>query len=356
MGLDAINHDDEHFCGFIGSYGNRYANFAVAKSDLLIVLGSRLDARQTGDNKSFFARGAMIIHVDIDPYELNHNISETLSICCDVHSFIDALTGEIGNRSFNNKEWLHTINLWKTKYPSYPGTNENDYVDPNEFLYTLSKKCLNDAIVCSDVGQNQMWVAQSFSLLGNKRLLNSGGHGAMGYSLPAGIGAYFASSGKQIISIMGDGGIQMNLQELQTICRERIPLKIFVLNNNSLGMIRSYQEKYFDNKCYGSVDGFAVPNLEKLSYAFDISYTKICTNQDFDKLANGLNSSESHLFEVVLSPRTQVVPEPAPRRSVEDQFPLLPRDEFDQILNFGRIASNKHLASLGERQKSIIHE
>ena len=163
----------------------------------------------------------------------------------------------------------------------------------------------------------------------------------MGYSLPAGIGAYFASPDRQIICIMGDGGFQMNVQELQTVSREKIPAKIFVLNNNSLGMIRCYQEKYFNNKCVGSVEGFTNPDHEKLAYAYDIAYTKISTNRDFDKLDHGLTRDEPHLFEIILSPLTQAIPEPAPGRPVEDQLPLLDRDEFSAIFNFDKIDTKK---------------
>lgn len=339
MGLDAINHNDKHFCGFIGSYGNRYANFAVAKSDILLVLGSRLDERQTGDNKNLFAKGAEIIHVDVDPYELNHNVCEHISVCCDVKSFLNALLEEIGDRSFNNEAWLDEIHTWKAKYPSYPVQIKSDYIDPNEFLHLLSHKLSNNAIVCSDVGQNQMWVAQSFCLAGKKQLLTSGGHGPMGYSLPAGIGAHFASSDRQIICIMGDGGIQMNLQELQTVSREKIPAKIFVLNNSSLGMVRSFQEKYFNNKCLGTVEGFTNPDFKKLAYAFNIEYTKIRTNLDYCKLDSGLTSNKPHLFEVVISPLTQIIPEPMPGVAVEDQFPLLDRNELNRILYIDKIGT-----------------
>jgi acetolactate synthase I/II/III large subunit len=331
MGLDAISHEDEHFCGFIGSYGNRYANFAVAKSDLLLVLGSRLDERQTGDDRTLFAKGARIIHVDIDPNELNHNIPTTVSVCCDVRLFLDKLVPEIGAKSFDNKEWLNTIRLWKTRYPSYSVRSDTDYIDPNEFFHTLSKKASSNAIVCLDVGQNQMWVAQSFSFSGDQRVLSSSGHGAMGYALPAGIGAHFASPDQQIICVMGDGGIQMNLQELQTICREKIPVKIFVMNNNSLGMIREFQEKYFNNKCFGSVEGYINPNFEKLADAFNITYTRISTREDFGKIDQGLKTKSPHFFEVLLSPTSLITPGPAPKRAVEDQFPLLDRDEFNRL-------------------------
>jgi acetolactate synthase-1/2/3 large subunit len=176
-----------------------------------------------------------------------------------------------------------------------------------------------------------MWVAQSFCLSGDKQLLCSSGHGAMGYSLPAGIGAHFASPNRQVICVMGDGGIQMNLQELQTVSREGIPVKIFIMNNQSLGMIRAYHEKYFNNRCFGSVKGYANPDFEQLAYAFDIAYTKIRTREDFRRLDRGLDVGSPHLFEVVLSPTTQVIPEPAPRRAVEDQLPLLDREEFDHL-------------------------
>jgi len=331
-GLDSIDHDDKHFCGFIGSYGNRYANFAVAKSDLLLVLGSRLDERQTGPDITLFAKDARIIHVDVDPHELNHNVRETISVCCDIGFFLNALAAEISNRCFDNKDWLDSIHRWKLKYPSYTVHSHVNDIDPNEFLHILSKKVSDNAVVCSDVGQNTMWVAQSFCFSGDRQLIGSSGHGAMGYSLPAGIGAHFVSPDRQTICVMGDGGIQMNLQELQTISREQIPVKIFVMNNRSLGMIRDFQEKYFNNHCFGSVEGYANPDFERLAHAFNIMYTKICTRKDFDKLDRELKNTKPHLFEVVLSPTTQVIPEPAPRRAVEDQLPLLDRDEFNSLL------------------------
>ena len=332
-GLDAIDHEDKHFCGFIGSYGNRYANFAVANSDLLLVLGSRLDERQTGPDKTLFAREARIIHVDVDSDELNHNVCEAISICCDVESFLKEALTAVSGGTLDHKKWLAQIHRWKVQYPSYPVHDQPCGVDPNEFLYILSRKASGKAVVCADVGQNQMWVAQSFCLFGGKQLLSSSGHGAMGYSLPAGIGAYCASPNRQIICVMGDGGIQMNLQELQTVFRERIPLKIFVMNNQSLGLIRTYQEKYFNDRCYGSVQGYANPDFEKLAYAFDILYTKIRTREDFDRLDGGLEMDKPHLFEVVLSSKTQVVPEPAPRGPVEDQFPPLDRKELSRLCN-----------------------
>jgi len=332
-GLDSIDHDNDHFCGFIGSYGNRYANFAIAQSDLLLVLGSRLDERQTGDNRTLFARGAKIIHIDIDPHELNHHFREDVSVCCDLELFLTKLITELGDRRFHHIAWLEHIYRWKASYPSYGVSVDAKEIDPNEFMHILSKKVSSHSVVCADVGQNMMWVAQSFCLNKNKRLLCSAGHGAMGYSLPAGIGASFALPDRQIICVMGDGGIQMNIQELQTVSREKIPLKIFIMNNHSLGMIRTFHEKYFSNRCYGSAIGYTNPDFQKLAYAFDISYTRISTCEDFNRLDEKINTAGPHLFEVVLSPQTQVIPEPAPRRPLEDQLPLLDRKEFDRLLD-----------------------
>jgi acetolactate synthase-1/2/3 large subunit len=331
MGLDSIDHDDEHFCGFIGSYGNRYANFAVARSDLLLVLGSRLDERQTGPDRTLFAEHARIIHVDIDPHELNHHVHASVSVCSDIGLFLNTMNEEIGNRRFYNKEWLQTIHQWRVKYPSYAVHDANtDYVDPNEFMHVLSMQVSDRAIVCLDVGQNQMWVAQSFFLRGDKRFLSSSGHGAMGYSLPAGIGAHFAAPDRQVICVMGDGGLQMNLQELQTVFRENIPLKIILMNNQSLGLIRDLHENYLF-KNIGSVEGYTTPDFRRIANAFGIAYTRISTTWDFEKLGRGLKTKKPHFFEVVLSPNSQVVPGPAPRRAVQDQLPLLDREEYSQI-------------------------
>jgi acetolactate synthase-1/2/3 large subunit len=331
MGLDAMDHNDEHFCGFIGSYGNRYANFAIAKSDLLLVLGSRLDERQTGSDRKLFARNARVVHVDIDAHELDHHFRAFLSIQSDLRSFLKDLLAELGERKFNNQAWLRDINGWKAKYPSYAvDAPEAEYVDPNEFLHVLSAKAAPQAVVCLDVGQNQMWVAQSFSLSGTKRSLSSSGHGAMGYSLPAGIGAYFATPDRQIICVMGDGGVQMNLQELQTVVRENIPVKIFVMNNQSLGLIRDLHENY-SYKNYGSVEGYTVPDFKRVAGAFKIAYTKISTARDFESLEHGLKTKKPHFFEIMLSPNSRVVPAPAARRAVDDQLPLLDREEYDQI-------------------------
>jgi acetolactate synthase-1/2/3 large subunit len=304
-GLDALDHEDEHFCGFIGFYGWPHANRAIAEADLLLVLGSRLDERQTGGDSESFAQGARIVRVDIDVHELDHNVRETLSIHSDVRPFLTAMLEALTGSALDNSGWLDCIHGWEGPSSDIGATESPKAIDPNAFLASLSEHASRDAVVCADVGQNVMWVAQSFRLLGDRQLLTSGGHGAMGYSLPAGIGAHFAAPHRQTICIMGDGGFQMNLQELQTISRERIPVKIFVMNNMSLGMIRDYQRDT-GKACHGSVLGWANPDFERVSGAFDIPYTRIATWNDVKRLDAGLQSGGPHLFEVVLSPNTHV--------------------------------------------------
>ena len=333
MGLGAISHEDPHYCGFIGSYGNRYANIALAKSDFLLVLGSRLDERQTGSQKHLFARDAKIIHVDVDPHVLDQNVKADIGICCDLNYFLEGMIGTFQGNCNCHEKWINSIHALAEEFPSCPPV-ESNYIDPNEFIHILSGKLASDAIVCSDVGQNMMWVAQSLEMSRNMRLLNSGGHGTMGYALPAGIGAYFASHKTQIICIMGDGGLQMNIQELQTISRENIPVKIIVMNNHSLGMVRGFHEKYFDNKCYGTVAGYSNPDFAKVAYSYNIAYTRISKKEDFDQIDSGLNSSFPHFFEIELSPHSQIIPEPdSSPRAVEDQFPLLDRETLNRILS-----------------------
>lgn len=332
-GLDCIDHDNPYFSGFIGSWGNRYANFAVAKSDLLVVLGSRLDERQVGSDPRLFASGAKVVHVDIDPPVLNHVLAESVSIHGDVRAFLDAALRELGARRLRHDKWLTRIRSWKQDYPSSAHRPDVPEVDPSELLHRLSGRLPDGAIVCLDVGQNQMWAAQSWRLSRGQRLLSSSGHGAMGYSLPAGIGAHYAAPGRQIVCVMGDGGIQINIQELQTVTRDRIPLKIVLLNNRSLGMIRDFHERFFDNRCYGSVLGFSNPDFEKLASAYGIGYTRIGGSDEFDALEAGLHTSGPHLFEVLVSPTTTVEPGPAPMRPVADQLPLLGREELARALS-----------------------
>lgn len=325
-GLDALSHDHECFSGFIGHYGNRYANFAITHCDCLIILGSRLDERQIAGDKSKFAGNAQIIRVDIDRFEFGRNLKEHISLYSTVELFLE----KISKCNFSNYEcskWFETIKQWKNRYPSYDLTSQN--VDVNNFLHTFSQYLPNDAIICSDVGQNQMSVAQAMPITHNQRLINCGGYGSMGFSLPAAIGAAYARKGTMIISINGDGGIQMNIQELQTIVRDKLPVNIIIFNNNCLGMIRRLQERIFDNRTFASVNGYTVPNYNAIANAYNIKYLRIDSVEQYELTKNFISNTEACIIEVMVPMEIQNNPEPG--ASIDMQTPLLSDKENDFI-------------------------
>lgn len=337
MGLDGLNHDFENYVGFMGAYGNRFSNMSVANSDCLIVLGSRLTSRQTSTIYDSFAREAKIIHIDIDENELNKNVKEYMSINCDLKFALNEIINYMVNNElkFDHSEWRLKIKGYKSKFPSYPTQKHDDFLDPNEFMHMLSKELDNNAIISLDVGQNQVWACQSIDLKKGQRMITSGGMGSMGFSLPASVGAYFAKKDSQIIVISGDGGFQMNIQELQTIVREKIPIKIIIMNNKSLGMIRHFQEMYFDSRYYGTIEGYSVPNFLKIAKAYGIIGYSISDYDDMNKLGIYLNSKESCLINVDLDSKTYVIPKLAMGRPIEDQSPLIDRKLFKNQMIVG---------------------
>lgn len=322
QGLDCFPHGDEHFVGFIGSYGNRYANIAIQESDLLIVLGSRLDMRQTGKRCDLFAPRAKIVHVDIDDSELNHRIAEDLGINCDLAEFLTEINGCSFQDAPRRNAWISRLQSLKSLFSDTSENEATEEVNPNLFIHEISELLNGDTIVCSDVGQNQMWVAQSFrGQHCSLRILNSGGLGAMGYSVPAGIGAYFADPKANVLCITGDGGLQMNLQELEVIGDRNLPVKVIVMNNRSLGMIRDVHFKYYDKRCVGSKEGFSQPNFELLSAAFGLDYMRVCKGYSLPNVAEALNANRPALIDVRLDDYTRVLPELLGPDSLDRQVP-----------------------------------
>lgn len=334
QGLDCMNHESDLFFGFIGGYGNRYANLAVQNADCILVLGSRLDMRQTGKRRDLFAQNAFIVHVDIDCMELGHFVSENISINASIDDFLQQLDVELRVRKVRNTEhWRNLLNNWRERYPS---DTELAYLpemmNPNELLQTIGKTVGNHAVICSDVGQNQMWTAQSLRCAGDDvRFLNSGGLGTMGYSLPAGIGAYYANPSNKIICVMGDGGLQMNVQELCLVGDRQIPLKIFVMNNHSLGLIRETHEKYYNNRCIGSVEGFASPDYQYLAKAYRLEYVKVENMAEAEKLEVLLENQKPYLIECDFMEFTYVRPELLGNYGLDQQMPLLSEEEQQKI-------------------------
>ncbi|MDY4790469.1 MAG: thiamine pyrophosphate-binding protein [Bacteroidales bacterium] len=308
-GIDSIPYDNKNRIGFIGSYGNRWANYALGVSDLLLVLGSRLDLRQTGADIPTFTKGKKIFHVDIDKGELNNRIESFAVLNSDLKIFLQ----QISKNKFeplSNPEWLEEINQKKNKKNDIMELNSIKGINPNIFIHKLSSKSKLAKAFTTDVGNNQMWAAQSIEINTEQLFLSSSGMGAMGYSLPAAIGSCFAFGIKPIVSISGDGGFQINIQELQTIVRNNLPIKIVIMNNHSLGMIRQFQDSYF-NSCYQStVWGYNSPDFSKIAEAYGIESFSIDKNDEIEKGLDMLwkNPNSPFLLNVSIDIHTNVYP------------------------------------------------
>lgn len=313
--------------GFIGAYGDRTANFIVDKCDLLITLGSRLDIRQTGVNQENFAPHAKIIRVDIDQQECTNKIkSNEIDIYQDLKDVIPFLFSMLSNNLKENEEWIRLCDLIKKELKNI------DDQHPNRIVASISEELPENIIITTDVGQNQVWISQSFQVKKNQRILFSGGHGAMGYSLPAAIGAYYASK-KPVICFNGDGGFQMNIQELQFISSHSLPIKIFVFNNHSLGMIRHFQEMYFDARYTQTVTtgGYYSCDLEKIADAYHIPYFKFTQNDSIVKMI--FEEKGPCLIEINLPEETYVVPKLAVGKPNTDQEPPLDRSLYRKLMD-----------------------
>lgn len=315
-GKDVVSDLGKNFCGTLGVYGDRCANWAVKYCDQLLVLGSRLDGRQTGDGQARLAEDAQITVVDIDPVELRNMPDRYQKIHADVTAFVEQMyrCGVTANCG----QWLGLVRSWRETYPDCDEYKIAEGVNPNLLLNSISKMAPKDAVFTLDVGQNQIWGNTSLHLGPQQCLLQSSGLGSMGFALPAAIGGAYALQ-RPAVCVCGDGGFQMNVQELQTVACYDVPVKIFVMNNQSLGLIRIYQNKALQGRCYGSVIGFGSPNYEVLAQAYGISYEKLTDNAFDGKLSRILSDDRPYLVEVCVSPESTNYPEPTYRSTIDNQ-------------------------------------
>jgi len=266
MGKDMIDSSYPYNLGFIGAYGIDNANLILKDADLIIILGARLDARQTTRDVKGFTGDAKVIHVDIDKHELNRRIIADKVIVGDVHEFISKL---------NQKKLTLDIEKWKKITLAHKSKHQLIKETPihhnfmNKIIHVISNYLRDDDIICVDVGLHQMAAAQSLELKGEQRILFSGGAGAMGFALPVAIGATLGT-GKRAIVITGDGGFQMNLQELEVIKRRNLPIKIFIMNNHVLGMVKNMQSLYLGKNYIGTENDYSAPNFRNLARTYQI--------------------------------------------------------------------------------------
>jgi acetolactate synthase-1/2/3 large subunit len=312
--------------GFIGAYGDRCANFVVAKSDLVITLGARLDVRQVGAKRNSFAPDATILRIDIDEKELAYPIHAN-DINCRI-SISDAIAQmkRIAIPTDKFGPWVAVCRQIKEKLCSEPLS------EPLSMLAQLSKKAPPDCIVTGDVGQNQVWIAQAFAAHSGQQFLIPGGHSAMGCSLPVAIGAFWGSR-RTVLSISGDGGIQMSIHELQAVFRDQLPVKIIVLNNQALGMIRHFQEMYFQQSYVQTVspNGYSAPDFCAIASAYGLRAKKVSTPEAIEAL--DLCDGVPELIEVVLTGDTYVFPKLEFGKPNQDQEPLIDRALYDELMS-----------------------
>lgn len=325
LGLDTIKYDNSQRAGFIGSYGNRWANIAFGECDLLIVLGSRLDIRQTGADTKFI-ENRKIYHIDCEKGEINNRVKGCESIVTDLKSFFNEFKENTVNDSFILKQqWFNQINELKK---TWPDTKELDPkgINPNVFMHLLSNKSKKAKAYLADVGSHQMWAAQSLELYNDQHFLTSGGMGAMGFSLPAGIGASIALDKQPVVVLVGDGCMQINIQELQTIVRNKLPVKIVVLNNKTLGMIRQFQDSYFESRYQSTYWGYDAPDFSKVAIAYGIDAKTIETANEIENAVDWFWSKENEdkpqLLQVMIDPHTNTYPKIAFGRPITEMEPF----------------------------------
>jgi len=334
--IDMFLDDEPNLVGNFGVSANRAGNFAVQNADLIISLGSRLDTHQTGSKAALFAPKAKKIMVDIDHDELNkrNGMQVDVKIECGLKAFLT----EINKRKIQTQDlskWKERIAGWRKRYPSCPLENykQAKKVNPYVFMNELSKVSAEGDVVITDAGATLTWTMQAYKIRRRQMLFSAFNHSPMGYALPASIGAQFAAPNKKIICIIGDGGMQMNVQELETMEHNRLPIKIFVIDNGEYGIIKQTQDTWLKSR-YVAADpgsGLGFPDICKVAKAYGIKTCVINSHKSIGrKIRKVLEYNGPILCDVKLKSGEKIIPKLEFGRPIEDLSPFLPRDEFTE--------------------------
>jgi len=303
MGMGAYPIDDELSLGMPGMHGCRYANYALTETDLIIAVGARFDDRVTGKLDTF-AANAKIIHIDIDPAEMSKNVDTLIPLIGDAKEVLSRLIPLL--KDTDKSEWLQQIATWKKEYPLF-FEDDSDEIKPQAVIKELDKLTDGKAVIVTEVGQHQMWAAQYYNYSLPRNFLSSGGLGTMGYGLPAAFGAQLGRPDDIVIDISGDGSFQMNLQELATISNYELPVKIIILNNGTLGMVRQWQELMFEKRYSSTM--LKNPDFVKLAEAFGIYAIRVDDKNDLSEaLQKALIHDGPVLMDIVVTQEENVWP------------------------------------------------
>jgi len=314
MGLGSMPASDSLRLGMLGMHGSYGTNTAVTNTDCLVAVGARFDDRVTGRIADFAPKAETIIHLDIDPSSISKNVRVDVPIVGDVKTVLEdmlrAIKGResIARRRPEWQKWHQQILQWKREKPLYENGKEgrkDGLVSPVQVIEELHQITKGDCIIASDVGQHQMWVAQMFPFENPRSWLTSGGLGTMGYGLPAGIGAKFAAPDKTVVVVSGDGSIQMNIQELGTAVQYDVDIKVIILNNYFLGMVRQWQEKFYQERY--SYSAMSVPNFVKLAEAYGAHGFRIEKAKDLPKMMKEAFATPGPVLIDIAIPKDEAV-------------------------------------------------
>jgi acetolactate synthase-1/2/3 large subunit len=320
MGLGAFPAPHEQWLGMLGMHGTRTANYAMDEADLIVAVGARFDDRITG-KLSEFAPRAKFVHIDIDPAEISKNIPAHIPIVGDAKNVLPRLSAEyraLDPDPGRLEQWWSRIRAWRDRHPlSYEDSADSE-IKPQYMVQALYEATGGEAIVCSDVGQHQMWAAQYYHFAKPRRWINSGGLGTMGFGLPAAMGAKVGCPGEIVVCLAGDGSVQMNMQELATCAQEGIAIKVFIMNNGYLGMVRQWQELFWDRR-YSQVEMGRYPDFVKLADAYGAHGMRLTEKGSLvEGMREALALEGPVLVDVRVTQEENVYPMIAPGRAARD--------------------------------------
>ncbi|ASF30901.1 MULTISPECIES: acetolactate synthase large subunit [Bacillus amyloliquefaciens group] len=322
LGLGGFPADHPLFLGMAGMHGTYTANMALYHCDLLISIGARFDDRVTG-NLKHFAKSAKVAHIDIDPAEIGKIIETQIPVVGDSKIVLQELLKQNGKQG-QSEEWKQQLSEWKEEYPLWYTDNSEEGFKPQKLIEHIHQFTNGEAIVATDVGQHQMWAAQFYPFRKADKWVTSGGLGTMGFGLPAAIGAQLADRNATVVAILGDGGFQMTLQELDVIRQLNLPVKVIILNNECLGMVRQWQEIFYEER-YSESKFSAQPDFVKLSEAYGITGVRISSEEEAEEeLQKALLSKEPVVIDVRVAKSEKVFPMIAPGKGLHEMVGVKP--------------------------------